>query len=150
MFPSMTSHIATRIMRCVQKIVFVTREVGACNSKICWDIIGPLPVSPNNNSYVLSILDYFTRYAQFVPIPAKRADIIAKALFENLIVNYGSFEVLHADNSLENHSVLNAEVCKALGIYQTFIPIYRAGGNRTEHAHRTIFQCIRAIYIFQR
>ena len=155
-YPNMTSHIASRLMicqGCTQKTatapykhtVFCTREVGACNAKVCWDLIGPLPTTPDGNVYILSVMDYFSRYCNFIPVPSKRADVIAKALFYHWICIFGSFEVLHADNSLENRSELNREVCRALGVYQTFIPIYRAGGNRCERSHRTIFACIRAL-----
>ena len=72
MFPHMTAIVATKLMGCqgcVQKIakdpykhsVFCSREVPGINEKINWDIVGPLPVSKNNNMYILSIVDYFSR-----------------------------------------------------------------------------------------
>ena len=156
MFPHMTGLIATKLIGCqgcVQKLakdpykhsVFCSREVPGINEKINWDIVGPLPTSPNNNTYILSIIDYFSRWAELIPIPDKSAPTIANAIYTQWICRYGTFAQLHADNSKEFHSNLVEEVAKALQIYQTFTPKYRPGGARVERTHNTIFQAIRAL-----
>ena len=156
MFPHMTAIVATKLMGCqgcVQKIakdpykhsVFCSREVPGINEKINWDIVGPLPLSENNNMYILSIVDYFSRWLEMIPIPDKSATTIARAIYSNWICRYGTFAQLHADNSKEFHSNLVEEVAKSLEIYQTFIPKYRPGGARVERTHNTVFQAIRAL-----
>ena len=156
MFPHMTGLIATKLIGCqgcVQKLakdpykhsVFCSREVPGINEKINWDICGPLPTSPNNNTYILSIIDYFSRWAELIPIPDKSALTVANSIYTQWICRYGTFAQLHADNSKEFHSNLVEEVAKSLQIYQTFTPKYRPGGARVERTHNTIFQAIRAL-----
>ena len=44
------------------------------------DLIGPLPLTVNENKYVLTVTDYFTKFVDFCPLPSKSAEVVAKAL----------------------------------------------------------------------
>ena len=41
-----------------------------------------VPVSPNNNRYLLVIIDYFTKWAEAVPLPDQNAKSITKAVIK--------------------------------------------------------------------
>ena len=44
------------------------------------DLVGPLPLSPNRNKYVLTTMDSFSKYITATPIPSKDAAVVANAL----------------------------------------------------------------------
>ena len=122
--------------------MFISRELSAPFQKISWDIVGKLPKSPDQNVFLLTMIDQFTRWPEAVPLPDKSAHSIAKALFSTWISRYGVISQLHGDNSLENRSELTKQVCLRLGVFQTFSPIYRPNSNRCERFHRTLFETI--------
>ena len=116
-FPEMQLFISAMTMSCqacIQKIkfpanqksVFISRELSAPFQKISWDIVGKLPKSPDQNVFLLTMIDQFTRWPEAVPLPDKSAQSIAKALFSTRISRYGVISQLHGDNSLENRSEL--------------------------------------------
>ncbi|GFX16696.1 retrovirus-related Pol polyprotein from transposon 17.6 [Trichonephila clavipes] len=53
------------------------------------DIFGPLKTTLKGNSYVLSMIDAFTKYIHIVPLPDTRSSTISKAFFDNYIVHRG-------------------------------------------------------------
>ncbi|GFT39802.1 integrase catalytic domain-containing protein [Trichonephila clavipes] len=53
------------------------------------DIFGPLKTTPKGNSYVLSVIDEFTKYIYIVPLPDIKSSTISKAFFDNYIVHRG-------------------------------------------------------------
>uniref|UniRef100_A0A5S6QZM1 RNA-directed DNA polymerase n=1 Tax=Trichuris muris TaxID=70415 RepID=A0A5S6QZM1_TRIMR len=52
------------------------------------DIVGPLPPS-RGNSYLLTMVDRFTRWPEAVPIPNASAPVIARAFVSTLVARFG-------------------------------------------------------------
>ena len=53
------------------------------------DFISPIsPASAQGNRYILTLSDYFTKFALAVPLPTKEAVGVAKALFKVSKINY--------------------------------------------------------------
>ena len=44
------------------------------------DFFGPLPVTKKGNSYVLMMVDQFTKWVECVPLPNQSAETAAKAI----------------------------------------------------------------------
>ena len=42
------------------------------------DLIGPMPVTPRGNKYVITLTDYFSKWAEAAPLPDKSALGVAK------------------------------------------------------------------------
>jgi hypothetical protein len=55
--------------------------------RIAVDLIGPItPVSEKGNRYILTVVDYFTRYPEAVALPRIETDNIAEALLDIIIL----------------------------------------------------------------
>ena len=50
------------------------------------DLLGPLPESPNGNSYILVVGDYFTRWMEALPIPNQEAVTVAVQLVDEVFL----------------------------------------------------------------
>lgn len=104
---------------------------------VCVDITGPLP-QVEGYSYILGIIDVYSRYVSLIPI----RDISAKTISENLIVRWISYfgipKVLHSDNGTQFRSTIMRELCQRLGVKQSFsAPYYHQGNGLVERIFRT-------------
>ena len=60
------------------------------------DFVGPInPTSSQGNRYILTLSDYFTKFAQAVLLPDKTAAGVAKTLFKvsNIIIIFNALSV---------------------------------------------------------
>lgn len=45
------------------------------------DLIGPLPLTPRGNKYIVTLTDYFTKWAEAAPLPDKCAIGVATFIY---------------------------------------------------------------------
>lgn len=50
-------------------------------NKIGMDLIGPMPETPRGNKYIITLTDYFTKWAEAAPLPDKTALGVAKFIY---------------------------------------------------------------------
>uniref|UniRef100_A0A672YIK4 Integrase catalytic domain-containing protein n=1 Tax=Sphaeramia orbicularis TaxID=375764 RepID=A0A672YIK4_9TELE len=55
---------------------------------VALDILGPLPVTPSGNRYILVIGDYFSKWTEAFPLPNQEAGTIARVLTEEWVFPY--------------------------------------------------------------
>ena len=89
--------------------------VGVPFSKIGIDIAGPLPRSDKGNRYILTIVDYATRYPEAFAIPSQTSEIVADALIE-LFSRMGIPNEIVSDQGTSFMSQLIQQLCTSLGI----------------------------------
>ncbi|KAG1403288.1 hypothetical protein G6F60_005145 [Rhizopus arrhizus] len=53
------------------------------------DFFGPLPVSLNQNKYVLVVIDCFTRYVVIYPVQSTTQDELVKVFFNRFVLRHG-------------------------------------------------------------
>ena len=56
------------------------------------DLVGPLPVTSAGNRYIITITDYYTKWAEAFPIEDKTASSVADVLFTVSYTNYSCRE----------------------------------------------------------
>ena len=61
------------------------------------DIIGPLPITKQGNSYIITLVDYFTKWVEAKAIPNMKTDEVIKFLIE-VITRHGPPEIIVTDN----------------------------------------------------
>jgi len=61
------------------------------------DVVGPLPCTERGNEYVLTAMDYFTKWPEAYALPDQEAENIADALLGGMISRFGAAESIHRD-----------------------------------------------------
>ncbi|GFW78680.1 transposon Tf2-6 polyprotein [Trichonephila clavipes] len=110
------------------------------------DIFVPLKTTPKGNSYVLSMIDAFTKYIHIVPLPDIKSSTISKAFFDNYIVHSGFPHKLVVDNATYFKSSEFVEFCKVMGIHKRHISSYSAHVNgRVEKPNQSLANILASI-----
>ena len=58
------------------------------------DLIGPLPTTDRGNRYIVTLVDYFSKWPEAAPLPDKTAVGVASFLYE-LFCRYGVLILIH-------------------------------------------------------
>ncbi|CAG2223500.1 unnamed protein product [Mytilus edulis] len=83
------------------------------------DILGPLPISVNNNRYLMVVQDYFSKWTEAIPIPDIEAVTVAKKFVERIVTIFGVPLSIHSDQGSNFESNVFKEMCIILGIHKT-------------------------------
>eukprot|EP00731_Ephydatia_muelleri_P038191 Em0675g4a len=78
------------------------------------DLIGPLPETKKGNKYIVTLLDYFSKWPEACPIPNKTALAVAQFLFE-MFCRFGCCEVVISDQGREFVNAVQAELFALTG-----------------------------------
>ena len=104
---------------------------------ICCDITGPLP-NCEGYSYILGIIDVFSRYIALIPLKNISAKTVTEIIFERWIAYFGIPRIIHSDNGTQFKSEIMKELCNKLQIKQSFsAPYYHQGNGLIERVLRT-------------
>jgi hypothetical protein len=113
-------------------------------SHVHFDHVGPLPMTDNGNTYILTIVDRFTRYAEAFPVKDITAEETAKLLVEKVICRYGMPEVLCSDRGPVMVGLVINQVFKILGIKRVKTSSHHAQSNGlVEIFNKTLKQSLR-------
>ena len=112
------------------------------------DLVGPMPLTPRGNRWILVLSDHFTRWAEALPIPDATTPSVASALHTEIFSRFGIPEQLHSDQGTQFESELMTELCSIWGLNKTHTTPYRPQGNGVvERNNRTIGDSLRALLI---
>lgn len=118
------------------------------------DILGPFTESVRGNSYIVMMIDQFTKWLECYAIPNQGAKQVAMSLVEISIPQMGCSFQIHSDQEMHVMSDLFFKLCKMLEISKTRTTPYQPCANvQIEQNIRTILQVIRCylkIVRFQR
>ena len=149
-WPGLTSH--------VKKWVRICQECGAKKSwgkkrrsplqqyivctpmeGLAMDILGPLPLTPHGNRYVLVVTDYFTKWTESYAIPNQEAATVAEKLVSEFVCRFGVPHELHSDQGTNFESKVMAEVCKLSDIKKTRpSPVHPQSDGQVERYNHTL------------
>ena len=105
---------------------------------VSMDIVGPLPVSSKGNKYLLTFIDYLTRYCEAIPIPNQTAETITQEFVHKIITRYGVPKQLLTDQGRNFLSTLFKGVCELLSIRTvsyTHLDVYKRQHRNVSDAH---------------
>eukprot|EP00731_Ephydatia_muelleri_P025315 Em0017g398a len=102
-----------------------------------------VPVSPNNNRYLLVIQDYFTKWAEARPLPDQTSAQITHELME-VFANYGFSDIVHSDQGRNFESTVFHQTLEAFGVHKSRTTAYHPQGDGlVERFNRTLLQLLR-------
>ena len=93
--------------------------VGAPLDRIATDILGPLPITPRGNRYILTVTDYFTKWVEVFPVPDQTAGTCAQIILNEVICRFGSLLSIHSDQGRNYESQIFQELFKLLEVRKT-------------------------------
>lgn len=102
------------------------------------DIVGPLPVS-NNFSYILTIIDRFSRWPEAFPIRDITALTVAKTFVTNYLSRFGVPSTITTDQGSQFESKLLRELNNIIGSHRIHTTSYHPQSNgMVERFHRQL------------
>lgn len=102
------------------------------------DIVGPLPES-NENRYIITFIDRFTRWPEAVPVPDVTAEVVAKNFYNVWISRFGCPLRITTDQGRQFESNLFTSLARLLGIKKLRTTSYHPQSNGlVERWHRTL------------
>jgi len=103
------------------------------------DTIGPHPQTPRGSKYILTCVDYFSKWAEVFALPNREAKTIARVLVEQVFSRLGTPISLFTDNAGELGRYLIKEICQLLEIDKQRTSFYRPETNSVaEGFHATL------------
>ena len=102
------------------------------------DILGPLPVTSQGNSYIL-VADYFTRWLEAWPIPNQEIKTVAQKLHFSLP------DQILSDQGRQFESGVMEELCKLLQIEKSRTTYHPQGDGLVERANRTLLNMLSTV-----
>ncbi len=93
---------------------------------------------------LLVLIYYFSRFCILQPIPNKKAETIASALFEKVICVFSTPKTIITDNGPEFNNAILAEICRLFKIKKVNIHAYKPESNGVvERLNRKVITCLR-------
>lgn len=112
---------------------------------ISLDLMGPLPRSSKQNSFLLVILDWFTKFPMLFPLKKATASKIADILEKNWFLLFGVPEIVVVDNGQQFAGKTFRSLMDKYGVSKLWYNSkYHPQNNPTERTNRTIGQALRA------
>ena len=109
------------------------------------DFVGPLPKDSNNMSYILVVIDMFSRYVELFPTQSVKAEEVVRRMME-LMGRYGLPESVHSDRGTHFAAKMVQELMSYLKINQEFSLPYRPQTNgMVERTNAEVMRHLRAL-----
>lgn len=110
--------------------------------------MGPFPCSKRQNTYLLVIVDYFTKWVEMFPLRDSKTPKIVKILREEIFTRWAVPKYLVSDRGPQFTSSILGDLCKTWGCVQKLTTSYHPQSNLTESINRTVKTMI-AAYVGQ-
>ena len=108
------------------------------------DLVGPLMQSESGHTFILTILDGFTRYASAVPLTGKKASNVIPALSSIVNLWASPSEIFHDQGKEFENSDFKA-FCYRRNIRVTTSIAYEPRANKVERLHRILGALLRSV-----
>lgn len=103
------------------------------------DVMGPFPRSERGNRFVLTSMDYFTKWPEAYALPDQEAETVVDALVDGMFSRFGVPESIHSDQGRNFESRVFAVMCEKLGIHKTrTTPLHPQSDGLVERFNRTL------------
>lgn len=122
----------------------LTDTPGAAFDKIAMDIVGPLPETPSQNSYILTIQDLLTKYSLAIPLRQATAVDTAEALVQKFICRFGAPRAILTDQGTNFINSLMKGVARRFKISQVKTTAFHPQSNGSiERSHQVLVEYLK-------
>eukprot|EP00064_Thunnus_orientalis_P011661 superscaffoldBa00001704_g11692 len=83
------------------------------------DVLGPFPHTEGGNRYILTAMDYFTKWLKAFCLPDQEAETIVAEMVEGMYSRFGVPEVIHTDQGRNFESHVFVAMCEKPGSHKT-------------------------------
>ena len=119
--------------------------VGATLATLSTDLVGPFPITPRGNRFILVLTDHFTKWVEIFAIPDQTAATTASVILNEVIARYGAPLSIHSDRGSNYESQIFQELCRLMEIKKTRTSVRNPKGNgQAEKFNRTLVRMIKA------
>ena len=119
--------------------------VGAVLATLSTDFVGPFPITPRNNRYILVVTDHFTKWVEIFAVTDQSAITTASVILNEVIARYGAPLSIHSDLGSNYESQIFQELCKLMEVRKTRTSVRNPKGNgQAEKFNRTLVRMIKA------
>ena len=108
--------------------------IGRSWQMVAVDIL-EVPLSFNKNHYLLVTQDYFSKWADVIPLPNQTADRITKELVK-VFANYYMPDILHSDQDHNFESCILRQILEAFGVQKSVY--YPQGDSMVERFNHSL------------
>lgn len=107
------------------------------------DLMGPLPVTRKQNSYILVITCCFSKFCLIFPLKAATSTAVTRILEDSVILVHGVPQTIFLDNGSQFISKITESLFKQYNIPNIYYtPKYTPQVNTVERYNRTIITCL--------
>ena len=115
-------------------------------ARIAIDIISGFKTTPDGNTCMMVVTDYYTKYTRVFPLENHQATTCARALVKGWVLHLGVPLMMHSDQGREFESELWQEMCHRLAICKTRTNPYRPQSDgMVERFNRTLIQVLKSL-----
>ena len=108
------------------------------------DVVRPLPVTQQNNRYILTIQGDLSKYIVAVPIGQQDTETVARAVVEKIVLTYGTPQILQTDQGANFVSEVFRNTCKILRIKKIQSTAFHPESQGSiERSHRVLAEYLR-------
>jgi hypothetical protein len=118
-------------------------QVGRAFERIGIDLVGPLPITQQNNRYIIVATDYLTRWPEARAVPDAGAETLAKFIFEEIVCRHGTPKIILSDQGRNFISETIRILCEKFLIKHKFSSPYHPQTNgMVERLNRTLCESL--------
>ncbi len=88
--------------------------------RVLFDVIGPLPTTFQGNRFILTMIDYFSKWAEAYALPNPKAETVVDCIVNRWIAHHGIPRWIHNDNASEFRGHVIIQLKKMLNMKGTF------------------------------
>ena len=109
---------------------------------VSMDLVGPLPISPTGNQYLLNIIDHCSLWGESYPIPSKSSMEVWKKLTREFFPRHSYPDVIITDNGLEFNSQQLKDYLAEVGIEHRTTTAYHPASNGRSERYNGVYKNI--------
>lgn len=155
-WPEMYRDIVKYVSKCVicQKTKHERKPpaglmVSRSNVKQPWellsiDLVGPLPRSSRGFAYVLTVVDYFTKFSLLFPLRSATAKEVVKIFEEQVLLIFGVPKWVVCDNGVQFRGKEFKGLLQSFGAQPLYTAFYHPQANPAERTNQEIKRMLRA------